>query len=111
MSTRRIAGVSGSVMNGLLAVLAIAIGPCHQQHVPAQAQPKQAPVDPTPVALWLFDDPLGASTAVDSSGHGYHLTLGPGAAIVGGGKYGSALDADASEGHGLGLTATRRNRR
>ena len=34
------------------------------------------------VALWLFDDPPDSSAAIDASGHGYHLTLGPDAAIV-----------------------------
>ena len=43
------------------------------------------------VALWLFDDPPGTSVAVDSSGHNYHLSLGPDAGIVPGGKYGHAL--------------------
>jgi hypothetical protein len=47
------------------------------------------------VALWLFDDPPGAPVALDSSGHGYHLTLGPGAALVPGGKFGGALDPHA----------------
>jgi hypothetical protein len=48
------------------------------------------------VALWLFDDPPGSRTAIDVSGNGYHLTLGPDAAIVGGGKFGNALDANAT---------------
>src|SRR5581483_2217699 len=54
------------------------------------------------VALWLFDEPPGSSVAVDSSGHGYDLTLGPDAAIVREGKFGGALDADATAGDGLG---------
>ena len=54
------------------------------------------------VALWLFDDPVGSSVALDSSGNGYHLTLGPDAAITPRGKFGSALDADASPEDGLG---------
>ena len=47
------------------------------------------------VALWLFDDPPGSRTAVDVSGNGYHLTLGPDAEVVEGGKFGNALDANA----------------
>ncbi|MCH2119198.1 MAG: LamG domain-containing protein [Pirellulales bacterium] len=44
--------------------------------------------------MWLFDDPSGASVAVDSSGNNYHLSLGPDSGIVTGGKYGNALDPD-----------------
>src|SRR5512146_1944667 len=47
------------------------------------------------VALWLFDDPPGSPVALDSSGHGYDLTIGPGAAIVKDGKFGGALDPHA----------------
>jgi hypothetical protein len=54
------------------------------------------------VALWLFDDPPGSTVAVDSSGNGYDLTLGPDAAIVEGGKFGRALNPDATEEDGLG---------
>jgi len=54
------------------------------------------------VALWLFDDPPGSPVAVDSSGNAFHLTMGPDAAIVNSGKYGGALDADATEQDGLG---------
>jgi hypothetical protein len=54
------------------------------------------------VALWLFDDPIGSTVALDSSGNGYHLTLGPDAAIAPGGKFGGALDADATPEDGLG---------
>ena len=46
------------------------------------------------VALWLFDDPPGSSVAVDSSGNNYHLSLGPDAGIVPGGRFGNALDSD-----------------
>ena len=46
------------------------------------------------VALWLFDDPIGSTTAIDSSGNNYHLSLGPDAGIVADGKYGNALDPD-----------------
>jgi len=49
------------------------------------------------VALWLFDDPPGAPVAVDSSGNNYHLSLGPDAGVVAGGKYGNALDPDRME--------------
>ena len=54
------------------------------------------------VALWLFDDPPGSPAAVDASGNGYHLTIGPDAAVVAGGRFGNALDADATPGDGLG---------
>ena len=54
------------------------------------------------VAMWLFDDPPGSTVAVDSSGNGYDLTLGPDAAIVEGGKFGRALDCDATLEDGLG---------
>ena len=54
------------------------------------------------VALWLFDDPPGSPVAVDSSGNGYHLTLGPDAALTTKGKFGGALDADATPRDGLG---------
>ena len=54
------------------------------------------------VALWLFDDPLGSPAALDSSGNGYHLTLGPDAKIVSDGRFGGALDADATAEDGLG---------
>ncbi len=54
------------------------------------------------VALWLFDDPVGATTAYDYSGNGYHLSLGPDAAIVSNGRYGNCLDADALPDDGLG---------
>ena len=54
-----------------------------------------APATAETVALWLFDDPLDSPVATDSSGNGYHLTLGPDAAIVTGGQFGHALDSDA----------------
>src|SRR5687767_9942741 len=55
------------------------------------------------VALWLFDDPAGSPVAVDSSDNRHHLTIGPDAAIVPtGGKFGGALDADATPTDGLG---------
>ena len=54
------------------------------------------------IALWLFDDPPGSTIAVDSSGNGYDLTLGPDVAIVEGGKFGRALNPDATEEDGLG---------
>ena len=54
------------------------------------------------IALWLFDDPVGSSVAVDSSGNGYDLMLGSDAAIHPAGKFGNALDADATEHDGLG---------
>ena len=63
------------------------------------------------VALWLFDDPVGSSIATDSSGNGYHLTLGPDAAITPGGKYGGALDADASPEDGMGAFRYRAEKR
>lgn len=46
------------------------------------------------VALWLFDDPPGSAVAVDTSGNGYHLSLGPDAGIVASGRFGNALDPD-----------------
>ncbi|MBI4581210.1 MAG: hypothetical protein HY718_16020 [Planctomycetes bacterium] len=60
------------------------------------------PVWAATVALWLFDDPPGSEVAVDSSGHGFHLALGPDAAIVEGGKFGHALNPDATPRDGLG---------
>ena len=54
------------------------------------------------VALWLFDDPTRANFAVDSSGNVYHLTLGPDDTIVDGGKFGLALNPDATNEDGLG---------
>jgi hypothetical protein len=54
------------------------------------------------VALWLFDDPAGSSIAIDSSGNGRDLTLGAGAAIVGAGRFGNALDADAGPPEAIG---------
>ena len=54
------------------------------------------------VALWLFDDPVGSSVALDLSGNGYHLTLGLDAAIEACGKFGNALNADATDQDGLG---------
>ena len=54
------------------------------------------------VALWLFDEPVGLPVALDASGNGYHLTLGPDARIVSEGRYGGALDADATAEDGLG---------
>jgi hypothetical protein len=54
------------------------------------------------VALWLFDEPAGSSVALDSSGNGHDLTIGPDAAIVRAGKFGGALDADATAADGLG---------
>jgi len=74
-----------------MTLLGIAAGVCATPTVSAET-----------VALWLFDDPPGSRVAVDASGHGYHLTLGPDAAIVAGGKFGNALDADATDGDGLG---------
>jgi hypothetical protein len=45
--------------------------------------------------------------SIDSSGNGYHLTLGPDAAIVPGGRFGRALDPDAlRDQDGLGASAT-----
>lgn len=61
-----------------------------------------APAGADTVALWLFDDPAGLPIAHDSSGNGYHLTLGPDATIVAGGQFGGALDADATTEDGLG---------
>ena len=61
-----------------------------------------APAGADTVALWLFDDPAGLPIAHDSSGNGYHLTLGPDATIVAGGQFGGALDADATNEDGLG---------
>ena len=54
------------------------------------------------VALWLFDDPPGSPVAIDTSGNGYHLTLGPDAALTTKGKFGGALDADATSEDGMG---------
>ena len=59
-----------------------------------------APADT--VALWLFDEPVGLPVALDASGNGYHLTLGPDARIVSEGRYGGALDADATAEDGMG---------
>lgn len=60
------------------------------------------PLHAETVALWLFDDPPSSPVAVDSSGNGYHLTLGPDAALTTKGKFGGALDADATPEDGLG---------
>ncbi|HIJ73115.1 MAG TPA: hypothetical protein HPP83_03335 [Candidatus Hydrogenedentes bacterium] len=57
---------------------------------------------PKTIALWLFDDPQGSRVAVDSSGNGYHLTLGLDADIVPGGKFVNALDPDALDTDALG---------
>src|SRR5687768_1197688 len=64
-----------------------------------------ASANPDPGAttpLWLFDDPAGSPVAIDSSGNGHHLTIGAGAAIAGGGKFGNALDADAGPSAAMG---------
>ena len=49
------------------------------------------PVPAETVALWLFDDPAGATTALDSSGNGFHLTLGTAGGIQSTGRYGNCL--------------------
>lgn len=59
------------------------------------------------IGLWLFDDPVSSRTAIDVSGHGYHLRLGPDAVIVRGGKFGNALDANTKVDNVMG--AYRRN--
>ena len=52
------------------------------------------------VALWTFDDPPGSDTAVDSSGNGYHLSLGPDSGIVTGGRFGNARSEERRVGKG-----------
>ncbi len=53
------------------------------------------------VALWLFDDPAGSNTAIDSSGNDRDLTIGAGAALVPG-RFGNALDANAGPAEAVG---------
>ncbi|WP_428937549.1 LamG-like jellyroll fold domain-containing protein [Fontivita pretiosa] len=75
---------------------------------PPQIVAVECAIQPVDSVVWLFDEPAGSPSRFqleDQTINGYDLLLGPGGAIVPGGRFGNALDP---RGPRPGQAATRR---